>query len=76
MLEFLQTGKAIYALAVVCFIGMLSKLYARSLYKRLIRETGNMMLTRNKWLRELRQKAEDTYRLNQGKYPCFRGKAD
>ncbi len=66
MLEFLQTGKAIYALAVVCFIGILSKLYARSLYKRLIRETGNMMLTRNKWLRELRQKAEDTYRLNQG----------
>lgn len=66
MLEFLQTGKAIYALAIVCLIGMLSKLAARSLYKRLIRETGNMMLTRNKWLRELRQRAEDTYRLNQG----------
>lgn len=66
MLEFLQTGKAIYALAAVCLIGMLSKLAARSLYKRLIRETGNMMLTKNKWLRELRQRAEDTYRLNQG----------
>lgn len=66
MLEFLQTGKAIYALAVVCLIGMLSKLAVRNLYKRLIRETGNMMLTRNKWLRELRQRAEDTYRLNQG----------
>lgn len=66
MLEFLQSGKAIYVLAAVCFIGMLSKLAARSLYKRLIRETGNMMLTKNKWLRELRQRAEDTYRLNQG----------
>lgn len=66
MLEFLQTGKAIYVLAAVCLIGMLSKLAARNLYKRLIKETGNMMLTKNKWLRELRQRAEDTYRLNQG----------
>lgn len=66
MLEFLQTGKAIYVLAAVCLIGMLSKLTARNLYKRLIKETGNMMLTKNKWLRELRQRAEDTYRLNQG----------
>lgn len=66
MLEFLQTGKAIYVLAAVCLIGMFSKLAARNLYKRLIKETGNMMLTKNRWLRELRQKAEDTYRLNQG----------
>jgi len=66
MLEFLQTGKAIYVLAAVCLAGMLSKLAARNLYKRLIKETGNMMLTKNKWLRELRQKAEDTYYLNQG----------
>lgn len=66
MLEFLQTGKAIYVLAAVCFLGMASKLAVRSLYKRLIRETRNMMLTKNRWLRELRQRAEDTYRLNQG----------
>ncbi len=66
MLEFLQTGKAIYVLAAVCLIGMLSKLAASNLYKGLIKETGNMMLTKNKWLRELRQRAEDTYRLNQG----------
>lgn len=66
MLDFLQTGKAIYVLAAVCLIGMLSKLAASSLYKGLIKETGNMMLTKNKWLRDLRQRAEDTYRLNQG----------
>ncbi|MDO5415819.1 MAG: hypothetical protein Q4F29_01345 [Lachnospiraceae bacterium] len=66
MLEFLQTGKAIYVLTAICLIGMMSKLTAGRLYKRLIRETGNMMLTKNKWLRELRQRAEDTYRLNQG----------
>ena len=66
MLEFLQTGKAVYILAAVCLMGMISKLAARNLYKGLIKETSNMMLTKNKWLRELRQRAEDTYRLNQG----------
>lgn len=66
MLEFLQTGKAIYVLAAVCFLGMLSKLLARNLYKRLIRETGNMMMTKNKWLKDLRQRAEDSFRVNHG----------
>ena len=66
MLEFLQTGKAVYLLAAICLIGMAGRLAAGSFYKRLIKETGNMMLTKNKWLRELRQRAEDTYRLNQG----------
>ena len=68
MLEFLQTGKAIYVLSAVCLVGMISKLTARNLYKRLIKETGNMMLTKNRWLRELRQRAEDTYRTYQGIY--------
>lgn len=66
MLEFLQTGKAIYVLSAICLVGMISKLAARNLYKRLIKETGNMMLTKNRWLRELRQRAEDTYRANRG----------
>ena len=66
MLEFLQTGKAVYLLAAICLIGMAGRLAAGSFYKRLIKETGNMMLTKNKWLRQLRQRAEDTYRLNQG----------
>lgn len=66
MLEFLQTGKGIYVLAAICLISLAGKLAAGSFYKRLIKETGNMMLTKNKWLRELRQRAEDTFRLNQG----------
>ena len=45
MLEFLQTGKAIYVLAAVCLAGMLSKLAARNLYKRLIKETGNILFS-------------------------------
>ena len=39
MLEMLQTGKALYALAAIGAIGAISKLITRSLYKRLIRFT-------------------------------------
>ena len=45
MLEMLETGKALYVLAAVCVLGLLSRMMARNLYKRLIRETDNMTLT-------------------------------
>ena len=66
MLEFLETGKALYVLTAVCILGLLSRLTARNLYKRLIHETDNMTLTKNRCLRDLKQKAENTYRLNLG----------
>ena len=66
MLEFLETGKALYVLAAVCALGILVRLTARNLYKRLIKETDNMTLTKNRYLRDLKQKTENTYRLNQG----------
>lgn len=66
MLDFLETGKALYVLAAVCALGLLTRLMARNSYKRLIRETDNMTLTKNRYLRELKQKAENAYRLNQG----------
>lgn len=66
MLQFLETGKALYVLAAFCLLGMVDRLVARNLYKRLIRETDNMSLTKNKYLRDLKQKTENTYRLNQG----------
>lgn len=66
MLEFLETGKALYVLAAVCFLGLLGRLTARNLYRRLVKETDNMTLTKNRYLRELKQKTENTYRLNQG----------
>ena len=50
----------------ICLMGMMSRLAARRVYKRLMKETDNMTLTRNRFLRELKQKAENTYRLNQG----------
>ncbi len=66
MLEFLETGKALYVLAAVCGLGLLGRLVARNLYKRLMKETDNMTLTKNRYLRDLKQKTENTYRLNQG----------
>ena len=66
MLQFLQTGKALYVLAVVCGLGMISKLMTSSLYKRLVKETGNMALTKNKNLRSLKQKTENAFLLNHG----------
>lgn len=66
MLEFLQTGKALYVLAALCGIGVITKWLTRSLYKRLIKEADNMTLTKNKSLRAFRQKTENTYQMNQG----------
>lgn len=66
MLEFLQTGKAVYVLAAVCVLGVISKLVASSFYKSLIRETGNMALTKNKNLKALKQKTENMFLVNRG----------
>lgn len=65
-MSFLQTGKALYVLAVICLAGVFSRLAAGSFYKRLIKESTNMALTKHKYLRTLKQNAEDTYRINQG----------
>ena len=66
MLQFLQTGKVLYVLAGICGAGIISKLVTGSLYKRLIKEIGNMALTKNKNLRALKQKTENMFLVSQG----------
>lgn len=66
MMNVLQTGKALYALAAICLAGILVRMAAGSFYKGLIKESANLALTKNKYLRALKQNAEDTYRVNQG----------
>ena len=66
MLQFLQTGKVLYVLAAVCALGIISKLVTGNLYKRLIKETGNMALTKNRNLRALKQKTENMFLLSHG----------
>ena len=52
MLEFLETGQALYVLAGICLLGILTRVMTRNLYKRLIKESANMATTKNKGLRD------------------------
>ncbi len=58
---FLQTGKVLYVLTGICVLGIISKLVTSSLYKRLIKETENMALTKNKNLQSLKQRTEHVF---------------
>lgn len=66
MLQLLETGQALYVLAAICLLGIMTRAITKHLYKRLLKESGNLTLTKNKSLKDLRQKAENTYRMNQG----------
>lgn len=66
MLQFLETGQALYVLAGICLLGIFTRVMTKNLYKRLIKESNNMATTKNKSLRELKQRTENTYRMNQG----------
>lgn len=66
MLQLLETGKALYVLAGICMLGILTRAVTRHLYKRFVKEGANLTLTKNRSLQKLRQKAESTYRTNQG----------
>ena len=56
----------LYVLAAICALGTLSKLGTGSLYKRLIKETGNMALTKDKNLKTLKQRMENVFLINHG----------
>ncbi|MDO5407817.1 MAG: hypothetical protein Q4F28_10915, partial [Eubacteriales bacterium] len=66
MLQILETGKALYVLAAICGLGILTRLITGRLYRRLLKESTNLGMTRHRRLKELRQRAENTYRMNQG----------
>ncbi|WP_243009251.1 hypothetical protein [Clostridium sp. AM58-1XD] len=66
MQQFLVSGQALYVLAVICGLGVLCKWVTRILYKRLIKEAGNLAMTKNRNLKTLKQRVESTYRTNSG----------
>ncbi|MGL5435920.1 MAG: hypothetical protein ACRDBO_11050 [Lachnospiraceae bacterium] len=66
MIALLETGQALYVLMAVCVLSISTRLMTKNLYKRLIKETTNMTMTKNKSLKDLKQKAESAYRMNQG----------
>lgn len=66
MLLLLETGQALYVLMAVCVLSIAVRIATKNLYKRLLKETTNMTMTKNKNLKDLKQRAETTYRMNQG----------
>ncbi len=66
MIALLETGQALYVLMAVCVLSVATRLMTKNLYKRLIKETSNMTMTKNKSMKDLKQKAESAYRMNQG----------
>lgn len=66
MLQLLETGQVLYVLAGICVLGLLARMMTRNLYKRLVKESANLATAKNKSLKELKQRAENTYRINQG----------
>lgn len=66
MLSILETGRALYVLMAACVLSIAVRVATKNLYKSLLKETTNMTMTKNKNLKNLKQKAETTYRMNQG----------
>lgn len=66
MLSILETGQALYVLMAACVLSIAVRIATKNLYKRLLKETTNMTMTKNKNLKDLKQKAETMYRMNQG----------
>lgn len=66
MLGLLETGKALYVLMAVCAMGIGARITTAYLYKRLLKESNNMTMTKHKGLKDFKQSAENTYRSNQG----------
>ena len=56
----------LYVLAGLCLLSIVCKWMTKSLYKRLMRETTNMAMTKNKNLKTLKQRIESSYRVNGG----------
>lgn len=70
MLQYFEKGIALYAMAVVFALGVVSKLAASHTYKRLIRQCDNFASTRDGYLKQVRSRYESLYRLNDGMKNC------
>lgn len=66
MMQLLETGRALYVLAGICLMGILTRGLTRRLYKGLLKESTNLTVTKNRTLKELKTRAENAYRVNQG----------
>ncbi len=62
--EILNSKSLLYVMAVVCAVGILSKLAVWISYRRLMKATENMAASKNPLTRQLKLKFENCYKLN------------
>ncbi len=63
MKEWLVNGNALYLLGAVAAVTIVMKLIASLLYQKLIRESGQMGTTANRWMKSMMAKFEAYYKL-------------
>lgn len=66
MLGFLEAGYVNILLAVICFLGMAGTWMAGRRYRRLTREMESLSGGQSKYLKQMRNKFETSYRVNRG----------
>ena len=66
MLNYLEQGMILYAMAAICVIGVISRLAANHFYKSLIRQSDNLATAKDKQLQQMKTKYESIYRMNCG----------
>lgn len=64
--ELLNQGMLIYIIAGVCLLGLLSEWIHKRLYRRLMKESALMATSKNKLIRQIRLKFENSFRANSG----------
>lgn len=66
MLLYLEHGLALYGVCFVLFLGICSKLLTNHTYKKLLVQTESFSSVKDRCLKQLRSRYENTYRLNGG----------
>ncbi len=66
MLGFLEAGYGNIVLAVICLLGVIGTWIAGRRYRRLTLQTDNISNTQSKYLKQIKNKFETSYRVNQG----------
>lgn len=66
MLGFLEAGYGNVLLALICFLGIAGTWMAGRRYRRLTREMENLSGGQSKYLKQMRNKFETSYRVNKG----------
>lgn len=66
MLTYLEQGYVLYAMGIICVIGMIGKMIANHVYKSLIKQSDNLVTAKDKTLKQLRSRYETTCRVKDG----------